>query len=185
MGGYRFAFSRRTLSGPRCPGISRHAERRITDPQDAVISGAKVTAIQVDTGAKFETVSGTDGLYTIPFLPPSQYRVVAEVQGFKRYQRDGVQASANERIGLDISMEVGQVTETIAVTAEAPMLQTTTASSGQVMGCQIENMPARAALHLPGAVAFGVTRTDEPRFTRPSTTPVHPAFPWAVRRADQ
>ena len=96
---------------------------RITDPQDAAIVGATVTAIQVDTGAKFETVSGNDGLYTIPFLPLSRYRVTAEAQGFKRYQRDGVQASANERIGLDIGMEVGQVSETIAVVAEAPIFK--------------------------------------------------------------
>ena len=142
---------------------------RITDPQDAAIAGATVTAIQVDTGAKFETVSGNDGLYTIPFLPPSRYRVTAEAQGFKRYQRDGVQASANERIGLDIGMEVGQVSETIAVVAEAPILQTTTASSGQVISTrQIENMPVSGRTPLALAqLAFGVTPNDDPRFTRP------------------
>jgi len=142
---------------------------RIIDPQDASIPGVKVTALQVETGAKFETVSGADGLYTLPFLPPAQYRVTAEISGFKRYQRDGVQAGANERIGLDIQMEVGQVTETVSVTGEAPMLQTTTASSGQVITTrQIENMPVSGRTPLSLAqLAFGVTPNDDPRFTRP------------------
>jgi hypothetical protein len=142
---------------------------RIIDPQEAVIAGVKVVAVQVDTGTRFETVSGQDGLYTLPFLPPSQYRITAEASGFKRYQRDGVQVSSNDRVGLDIQLEVGQVTETVLVTGEAPILQTTTASSGQVISTrQIENMPVSGRTPLALAqLAFGVTPNDDPRFTRP------------------
>lgn len=158
-----FAFSafaqeyRATLSG------------RITDPQGAAISGVKVAALQTDTGSKFETVSGEDGLYTIPFLPPAAYRVTAEASGFKKYDRTGVSLGANERISLDIEMAIGQMTETVSVTAEAPMLTTATASSGQVISTrQIENMPLSGRTPLALAqLAFGVTPTDDPRFTRP------------------
>lgn len=142
---------------------------RITDPQGAVIAGVKVTATQVDTGAKFETVSGTDGLFTVPFLPPAAYRVTAETQGFKKYDRTGVQLGANERVGLDIELSLGQMTETVSVTAEAPILTTATASTGQVITTrQIENMPLSGRTPLALAqLAFGVTPTDDPRFTRP------------------
>ncbi|MBS1827612.1 MAG: TonB-dependent receptor [Acidobacteria bacterium] len=142
---------------------------RITDAQDAVVAGVKLTVIQVETGAKFEAVSGADGLFAVPFLPPSTYRVIAEAQGFKRYQRENVIMGANERIGLDIQMEVGAVTETVNITAEAPILQTATASSGQVINTrQIESMPVSGRTPLALAqLAFGVTPNTDPRFTRP------------------
>ena len=142
---------------------------RITDPQGAVIAGVKVIATQVETGSKSETVSGADGLYTVPFLPPAAYRVTAEAAGFKKYDRTGVQLGANERVSLDIEMVLGQITETVSVSAEAPILTTATASTGQVITTrQIENMPLSGRTPLALAqLAFGVTPTDDPRFTRP------------------
>lgn len=142
---------------------------RVSDSQNAVIAGAKITATQISTEARFETVSANDGLYTIPFLPPGTYRLVAETAGFKRYLRDNLVASANQRLGLDIQMEVGAVTETINITSEAPVLQTTTASTGQVISsAQIENMPVSGRTPLALAqLAFGVVPNTDPRFTRP------------------
>ncbi len=142
---------------------------RVTDPQSAVIAGVKVIAVQVETGSKYETISGADGLYSIPFLPPSAYRVTAEASGFKKYDRTGIHLGANERVSLDIELAIGQMTETISVSAEAPMLTTATASSGQVISTrQIENMPLSGRTPLALAqLAFGVTPTDDPRFTRP------------------
>jgi len=142
---------------------------RITDPQGAVMPGVKVVATQVETGSKYETVSGQDGLYTIPFLPPTSYRVTAETNGFKKYDRVGITLGANERVAMDIEMSVGQMTEVVSVTDEAPMLTTTTASTGQVISTrQIENMPLSGRTPLALAqLAFGVTPTDDPRFTRP------------------
>ncbi len=142
---------------------------RITDQQGAVIAGVKVIATQVETGSKSETISGADGLYTVPFLPPAAYRVTAEASGFKKYDRTGVQLGANERVGLDIEMALGQMTETVSVSAEAPILTTATASTGQVITTrQIENMPLSGRTPLALAqLAFGVTPTDDPRFTRP------------------
>ena len=142
---------------------------RVSDSQGAVIPGVKVVATQIATAAKFETVSAADGLYTIPFLPPGIYRLVAENAGFKRYVRDSVSAGANERLGLDIQMEIGAVTETLTVTGETPILQTTTASTGQVITAeQIENMPVSGRTPLALAqLAFGVVPNTDPRFTRP------------------
>src|SRR5712692_1752783 len=88
---------------------------RVTDSQNAVMTGVKVTAVQLGTEAKFETVTDSDGLYTIPFLPPATYRISAAAPGFKRYVHDNLAAGANERLGVDIQMEVGAVTETINI----------------------------------------------------------------------
>lgn len=61
------------------------------------------------TEAKFETASAADGLYTIPFLPPGNHRLTADVAGFKRYVRDNFTAGSNQRLGVDIQMEVGEL----------------------------------------------------------------------------
>lgn len=142
---------------------------RVTDTQNAGITGAKVLAVQQGTEARFETVSDADGIYTLPFLPPATYRMTVEMAGFKRYVRENVTAGANERLGIDVIMEVGAVTETINVTAEAPVLQTSTASTGQVISsAQIENMPVSGRTPLALAqLAFGVVPSNDPRFTRP------------------
>ena len=95
---------------------------RVTDAQNAVIAGVKIVVTQIGTEAKFETASAADGLYTLPFLQPGTYRLTAEAQGFKRHLRDTLAVSANQRIGVDIQMELGAVTDTINVTGEAPIV---------------------------------------------------------------
>ncbi len=142
---------------------------RVTDAQHSVVPSVRISAVQIGTEAKFETVSDHDGLYALPFLPPAAYRLTAEAPGFKRYVRDNLAAGANERLGIDIQMEVGVVSETINVLAEATVLQTTTASTGQVISsAQIENMPVSGRTPLALAqLAFGVVPNTDPRFTRP------------------
>ncbi len=142
---------------------------RVTDPQGAVVPGVKIVARQVDTGANFETVSTGDGQYALPFLPPGNYRLTAEAAGFKRYVQDGFRVSTSERLPLDIKLDVGQVTETVTVTAEAALLETASASSGQVITTrQIENLPMNGRTPLSLAqIAFGVVPTSDPRFQRP------------------
>src|SRR3981189_97758 len=75
---------------------------RVVDAQDAVIPRAKITVTNVKTGSRSETISWHDGQYTIPFLPPGEYRITAESQGFKRYIREGFSVGAGEREALDI-----------------------------------------------------------------------------------
>lgn len=142
---------------------------RVTDPQDAVIPSARVFATNVETRARYETVTGASGQYTLPFLPPGAYRIEAEAAGFKRYQRESIRVSTNERLPLDIVLEVGAITETVTVTAEASLLQTVTASTGQVINSrQIENMPLNGRTPLVLAqLAFGVVPSSDPRFYRP------------------
>src|SRR5258706_46016 len=142
---------------------------RVIDAQDAVIPGAKITATNVNTGSRSETVSGHDGQYTIPFLPPGEYRIIVESQGFKRYVREGFSVGAGEREALDIKLEVGQVSDSVTITAESPLLETASASAGQVIsGRSVENLPmnGRAPLVL-AQTSIGVVSTADPKFSRP------------------
>ncbi|MGH9675132.1 MAG: carboxypeptidase regulatory-like domain-containing protein, partial [Bryobacteraceae bacterium] len=142
---------------------------RVVDAQQGVVVGAKISATNADTGARFETVTGGDGQYTLPFLQPGEYRITAEAQGFKRYIREGVRVVTNDRRALDINLELGQIAETVTVTAETSLLETSSASLGQVITArQIENMPMNGRTPLVLAqLAFGVTPASDPRFYRP------------------
>jgi hypothetical protein len=142
---------------------------RVLDAQQAAVPGAKILLIAVETGARYETVSDAEGAYVIPFLPPGPYNVTAEAQGFKRYVRERVQMVTNERRSLDINLELGQLAETVTVTAETSLLETQSASTGQVITArQIENMPMNGRTPLVLAqLAFGVTPAADPRFARP------------------
>ncbi len=141
----------------------------VRDPQGALIPGATVIATSADTGANFKTVSETDGQYSIPFVPPGTYNFNVTAPGFKTYARTGIVVNANERLPLDVTLEVGQVSETMSVSADAAMLETSTASSGQVINSrQIENIPLNGRTPLTLAqLAFGVIPNSDPRFNRP------------------
>ncbi|HEY1339167.1 MAG TPA: carboxypeptidase-like regulatory domain-containing protein, partial [Bryobacteraceae bacterium] len=142
---------------------------RVLDAQGAVMPSVAVTAVNQSTGAKSETVSGPDGVYTIPFLPPGQYTVTAQAQGFKQYRRENLQLSTGERVGVDIPLELGTTTEAVTVTAEAPLLSTETATVGQVIGThEVENLPMNGRTPLVLAqLAMGVTPNSDPKFSRP------------------
>ena len=142
---------------------------RVVDPQGGVVVGAKVAGVQQETGAKSETNSGADGQFVLPFLTPGLYEVTAESPGFKRYIRKGLQVTTDARMTLDIALELGQTADSVVVSAEAPMLQTSTASVGQVITSrQIENMPMAGRTPLVLAqLSYGVIPTSDPKFYRP------------------
>jgi hypothetical protein len=142
---------------------------RVVDAQGAVIPGVKIQSVQKETGAKSDTVSSGDGQFAIPFLTPGHYEVTAESMGFKRYVRTNLQVETNERLTLDITLEVGQTAESVMVTSDTPMLETSTASVGQVITSrQIENMPMAGRTPLVLAqLSYGVIPTSDPKFYRP------------------
>ncbi len=142
---------------------------RVVDVQEAVVPNVRINAICVETGARYQTISTAEGQYTLPYLAPGHYNITAEVGGFKRHVTEGVQVGTNERVALEIKLEVGQLVETVTVTEGAPLLQTTTASVGQVVSQQqVENMPlnGRSPLLL-AQLAYGVTPTRAPKQTGP------------------
>src|SRR5215472_10740580 len=110
---------------------------RIVDPAQAVVPGAKIEAVQIETGSRTEATAAHDGQYTLPFLLPGTYRVSADAPGMKRLVREGVIVTANERIELDLRMELGPVSERVTVTADAPLLESSSGSVGEVISSEI------------------------------------------------
>jgi hypothetical protein len=142
---------------------------QVTDPSGAAVVGVKIQAVERETGAKYEVTSTAEGDYTLPFLPPGPYTVSAESAGFKKFVQSGITVGANQRLAINIVMQLGSQTEAITVTADASMLSTASASVGQVIGAeQISVLPMNGRTPLTLAqLSYGVTPVSDPRFTRP------------------
>jgi len=114
----------------------------VTDPNGAAVPGAKVVATSVVTGAKLETVSTDAGLYVFPTMPVSTYNITAEKAGFKKLSRQNIEIRIAQRMDMDIRLEVGDVQQTVEVTAEAPLLETSSPERGQQLSQKfMDNLP--------------------------------------------
>jgi trimeric autotransporter adhesin len=98
-----------------------------------VIPGATVAVVNEANGVTRETVSNEAGQYSFPVLDPAAYTVRVAVPGFKSFERRGVRVTTQASIDLEIVLEVGAVEETITVTADAPLIETSSASVGGVV----------------------------------------------------
>ncbi len=113
----------------------------VKDPQ-GVIPGVTVTLTNEGNNVSRETVTNEVGEYSFPAVDPGTYTVKAGVSGYKTFERKGVRISTQQVVGLDVTLEVGQLEETITVTADAPLIETTNASTGDVMDAKaIEAIP--------------------------------------------
>src|SRR3989454_1930691 len=114
----------------------------VTDSSGATLSRATVTARNLDTGLTNSTVTTDAGLYSLPNLPPGRYSVKVEATGLKKYEREGVTVQTGSTVSLDIEMQIGSVTETITVNADASQLETATSDIGvTVERSLIANLP--------------------------------------------
>ncbi len=115
---------------------------RVSDPTGAVVAGAKIAAIEESTNTRYDTVTNADGLYTFPLLLPGTYRLTAEVKGFKKYLQSGIIIGTDTRVGQNILLSVGEMTDSVTITADAAPLETVKASAGQVITThELENLP--------------------------------------------
>ena len=142
---------------------------QVVDTTGAVVPKAAIVAMDQDTGTTYKTQSDGAGQYTIPFLAPSKYRVTVTVGGFKTFVRENVIVDANVRVGLDIPLEVGSLNEVVTVSAATSLLETSSASTGQVLDSEdIENMPVNGRTPLIlSQLAYGAISTGNPQFNHP------------------
>ena len=96
----------------------------VTDTTGASVSNAKVVATQTATGAVHESLTNESGNYTIPDLQPGPYNVTVEAAGFKKAVQENIVLASNSSTRVDMSLQAGNVTETIQVTTAPPLLQT-------------------------------------------------------------
>src|SRR5438093_4641395 len=102
----------------------------VTDPSGAAVAGATVTATQTTTGRSLLTVSTDAGLYAFPNLDVGPYTLTVENTGFKKLSRSNIVISISTRSVVDVTLEVGDVAETVTVTAEVPVLQSASSEVG-------------------------------------------------------
>src|SRR5687768_1559403 len=113
----------------------------IIDMQRAPVPGATVTAVRVRGGAVRTAVSSSSGDYTLPVLPPGEYRIDVELPGFRPIHRKGIRVETGETIRLDFTLVVGALADATTVTADAPVLRAT-ASLGQIISEEkVEALP--------------------------------------------
>ncbi len=105
----------------------------VSDPSGAAVSGARVMATNLASGVTVRSESNQTGNYLIPFLLPGSYRLEVEKAGFKSFERAPLELRVNDRVRLDVPLEIGEVTERVTVTAEAPLVEASTASRGQII----------------------------------------------------
>jgi len=105
----------------------------VYDPSGAAISDAQVTLTNISTGDKRVQPTNADGLYTFPNVIPAQYRIDVEKAGFKKTTRSDVVVQVQQASRIDFTLAVGQVSESVEVTSETPLLQPETSSLGQVI----------------------------------------------------
>ena len=123
---------------------------QVTDSTNAVIPGVAVRATNLETNVAATAVSNAQGAYEIPYLNPGTYKVETEMAGFKTRTQSGVELRMGDRIRLDMTMSPGDLKEVVEVRAQAPVLESTTASISQVMTSrQISELPLRS-----GSVAY-------------------------------
>src|SRR4029453_6439993 len=105
----------------------------VTDPTGAVLPGVEVTATQTGTGVSRSAVSNEAGTYVLPNLPVGPYRLEAALPGFRTFAQTGIVLQVNSNPAINIVLQVGQVTETIEVQANATMVETRSTGVGQVI----------------------------------------------------
>lgn len=105
----------------------------VRDSSGAVIAGVKVAVREVNTNVERRTVSNDLGYYEIPLLPPGNYALEAEQSGFKKFLRSDLKLDTDQKMEIDVTLTPGEVQESVQVTGESPLLQTTGSSVGQVI----------------------------------------------------
>jgi trimeric autotransporter adhesin len=115
---------------------------RVADPAGAAVTTATLTLTDEGTSESRKTISNDLGEYSFAAVNPSTYTLTIESAGFKRVERKGIAVSTQAAVTVDLALELGQVSDTVNVTAEAPALQTADASTGQVIDIQqITDLP--------------------------------------------
>jgi Carboxypeptidase regulatory-like domain/TonB dependent receptor len=102
----------------------------ITDPQGGAVPSAKVTITEDATGLQYVVTTNNEGEYVRPALKPGTYTIEAEAPGFRRVQQKNVTVIGGDRVGVPITLSIGDVSQAVEVSAEAPLLQTETTTLG-------------------------------------------------------
>jgi hypothetical protein len=134
----------------------------VTDSQGAPVPGVSVVVTNLSSNASVTQQSNESGIYLAPFLAPGSYRLTSEKQGFKRFVRDGIVLQAQDRARVDITLELGELAQSVTVSSDVSLLQTETASRSQVIANELiaqvptqGRNPFQIAWAAPGVIKTG------------------------------
>jgi hypothetical protein len=144
-----------TIATPaRAQSVSGTILGTVTDSSGAVISQAKVTVANEGTGLTRTVEADSNGDYTVPSIPTGRYTVVAEMSGFKTLALSNIDVGVDQRVRIDLKLDVGAMTESVTVEAVSPLVQTSSSELGTTVDDQqIEALP------LNGRNFVNLTRT--------------------------
>jgi hypothetical protein len=136
---------------------------RIVDQQGGALPGVSIIVRNQESGVFRQSVSADNGSYQFPGLTPGIYQVEADLSGFNKYQRTNLRLEVGKTVVVDITLEVGGIAEQVAVTAEAPLVDTTAKEVGgfietrELIDLPTANRNFTAYLNvLPGVVSGSV-----------------------------
>src|SRR5262245_56065699 len=106
---------------------------RVTEASGGVVTNAQVTITNTATNVATTTSTNASGDFSALYLNPGRYSVTVESRGFKKLIRQNIDVRVGDKLSLDLTLEVGEVADTVNITADSPILQTTTGTAGQVI----------------------------------------------------
>ena len=134
----------------------------IRDTSGAIVPGVTVVLTNEATGVDRTVTTGAAGTYIFTSLQPGRYRLTAEIQGFRKVERTGVELQVNQRAAIDLELEVGLISETVTIAGTAPLLETQSSVLGTVIEeKQVQDLPlsgrnfVQLATLSPGRVGRG------------------------------
>ncbi|HEV2686914.1 MAG TPA: carboxypeptidase regulatory-like domain-containing protein, partial [Bryobacteraceae bacterium] len=144
----------------------------VLDPLGAAVPGATVTVTNPDRGIAKTAVTGDDGTYQIPLLPPGVYRIEVAIEGFEKAVANAVELTIGASVIYDIHLKMGSVKDVLNVTAEAPLIETEKTQQANTLDPKaIGNLPnltrnfADSVFTLPGVSSSDASRSQNPGYT--------------------
>jgi hypothetical protein len=118
----------------------------ITDPAGAMVPNAPVEAKNINTGAVYQAASSNTGNYTLAQLPAGTYQIIVAMSGFKQYVRTGLTVMVAQTLRVDVKLEVGSISDTVTVSADAPLLKTESGElSHNISTDRLDDLPILSA----------------------------------------
>ena len=132
----------------------------VTDQSGAVVPLARVTLLNINNGIRATANSNESGIYVFPYMDPGPYSLTVEAKGFEHYARPRIILETGRVLSLDIALQVGDMSQTVTVTAQTPLLQADVSSASQVVeNATVADMPMSSRnfanlVRLDGNVTF-------------------------------
>lgn len=167
-----FLFAAAFVSGAAAQQITGTITGTVTDPQGAVVPKAEVRAINKATGLSRTVATDSSGIFAVTYLPAGEYSVAVDAPGFKHFLQQNVTLSVDQNLTLNVSLTIGEATDTVEVTDLPPSIETQSAELGrtispeEIIGLPLVNRNAYAEISLtPGVMANSTSPQSNPNGT--------------------